>query len=187
MKKEDYRPKNIEFDVNIQTQFPASFGTFKNADEVQEFMSKNFVAINQKITASRFMDNFEKNEIRKEYIDLLELKLPLLEKDLQKALFTLSVAKEEAKDCQENVNATQNEVKALASEVKLGLKDVVCDDLFTWKVPYKGKFYVVTYIENELKVCKVLDIQETEKMELYSSSEKNEQVIETNFAPKSDE
>ena len=181
MKDLNYLPKNVEFDINIQTAFPTTFGKFNNADEAQEFISKNLVAINQRITASRFLDNFEKSEIRKEYQEILESKLPYIEKDLQKANYEFTLAKENLKKCQENLNATQNEVKALAIEVKKGIREMTFDEIHTWKIPYQNQFHIVTFIQNELKVYKIVDITETEKSELFSSSEKNEIFINDNF------
>lgn len=172
--EEFYRPANIEFNVANSGEVPDNLGFFESSKEANEFISKNLTAVNQKITVCRFMDNFEKNELRKEYSELLETKLPFLEKELQKAAAALSIAKKEAADAQEYVNATTNEAKALAVDVKRGLKDISLDDQFSWRVPFQSRYYFFTFIDNQIKLCKISDIPEKEKEELWNAMSENE-------------
>lgn len=172
--EEFYRPANIEFNVANSGEVPDNLGFFENSKEANEFISKNLTAVNQKITVCRFMDNFEKNELRKEYSELLETKLPFLEKELQKAAAALSIAKKEAADAQEYVNATTNEAKALAVDVKRGLKDISLDDQFTWCAAFNGRYHFYTFIDNQLKLCKISDIPEHEKSNLWNAMAENE-------------
>jgi len=139
------------------------------------------VGINQKITVSRFMDNREKTDLRKEYQDILELKMPLVEKELQQASYEYEKAKKALADAKEMVNATTNTVKALANEVKLGIKDITLDDNYTWRVPFEGKYYFYTFMDLQLKLAKVSIIPDYEKTDLYNSMTTNEEFFHGNF------
>jgi len=169
-----YRPANIEFDVANNSIVPDNLGHFESAKEAMDFIHSKMTAVNQKLTVCRFMDNFEKNEIRKEYSELLETKLPFLEKELQKASSVYAQAKKEFSEAQEYVNATTNEAKALAVEVKRGVKDISLDDQFTWRAAYDGKYYFYTFIDNQIKLCKIQDIPDFEKQTLWNAMADNE-------------
>jgi len=184
---EDYRPSHIEFEVANSSIVPDNFGMFETQKEATDFIHKNLTAFNQKITVVRFMDNFEKAEIRKDYSELLENKLPILEKELQKAATALAQAKKEAAEAQECVNATTNEAKALALEVKRGTKDITLDDQFTWRIPFAGRYYFFTYIDKVLKLCKTSDIPEHEKSEIWNAMSENETFFDSNFGTEKSE
>lgn len=188
MQKEiDYRPLNIEFDVATDgTLMPETFGTFETAEDAAKFMAGNLVLSNHSITVSRHMDHVEKKLLREQYENVLENILPINEKKHSIATNELAEAKRKEKEAAETVNATLTEVKALASEVKRGLKEMNLDENFTFKIPFKGRFYFYTYIDKCVRLVKISDIPEHEKGEIFSSSAANEDFIETNFG-KNDE
>lgn len=171
---EFYRPSNIEFDIETSVNVPMCLGEFENEKEVNKFIAENLIGINQAITVKRFMDSVERSQLRKDYQELLELKLPLLERDLNKANAAYNEAKSALSNAKELVNATTNEAKAIALEVKNNVKDIKLDDQFTWRVPFGDKFYFYTYIDKKLQLCKVSDIQSWEKSELFNASYQNE-------------
>ena len=124
----DYRPENIDFDIDGGV-LPSNFGiTFENATEAIQFVGKNLIGVSYKVRANRLMDFVEKAEIRKEYQELLETKIPILEKELAKAKAELDAAKKSFADAIEYVSATTNEAKALALEVKRGIKEIELDE-----------------------------------------------------------
>lgn len=175
----DYRPAIIEFDVANNGLVPDNLGSFKTSQLASDFIGLNLTVINQKITVFRFMDNFEKSEMRKEYNDLLENKIPILEKELMKAHSAYTEAKKVLEDAKESVSATINETKSLAYEVKRGVKDITLDDINTWKVPYNGQFYFYTFIDGAIKLIKISDIPESEKNEIFNEMNKNTEYFET--------
>lgn len=177
--KTDYRPAIIEFDVANNGLVPDNLGEFKTMQLASDFIGKELTGINQKVTVFRFMDNFEKSEMRKEYNDLLENKIPILEKDLMKAHAAYSEAKKILEDAKESVSATINEAKSLAYEVKRGVKDITLDDLYTWKVPYNGQFYFYTFIDGAIKLVKISEIPESEKNEIFNAMNKNTEYFES--------
>jgi len=183
MRDENYRPANIEFDVaHDGTNIPESFGEFETAEEAAKFLGKNFTSINQALTVARHMDQREKQDIRKEYTEILENKLPVYEREMSIAAAEFSDAKKKLSDATEMVSATISEAKSLAKEVKRGLVDIRLDDLFTSRIPYKGRYYFFTYIDKQLELCAIRDIPEHEKGEIWNSMAKNDEFIDNNFA-----
>lgn len=171
---EFYRPSNLEFDIDASVSVPACLGEFENEKEVNKFIAENLVGINQAATVNRFMDSVERAQLRKDYQELLELKLPLLERELNKANAVYNEAKAALSNAKEIVNATTNEAKSIALEVKNNVKTIKLDDQFTWRIPFGDKFYFYTYIDKKLQLCKVADIQSFEKSELFNASAQNE-------------
>jgi ElaB/YqjD/DUF883 family membrane-anchored ribosome-binding protein len=171
----EYRPAYIEFDVASANSIPDVLGNFETLQEASDFIGKQLAGFNQKITVFRFIDNFEKSEIRKEYNELLENKIPILEKELSKATSALAEAKKNMSDAVESVNATINEAKALAMDVKRGVKDITLDDISTWRVPFNGQYFFYTYMDKVLKLAKVQDIPDHEKQDIFSASHKNDE------------
>ena len=172
LENEDYRPVNIEFEV-ASNQIPENLGQFENEKELKDFVNENLVAINEKITAIRFIDATEKHELRTECLDLLENKLPFQKKDLQKAEIQLKQAKDLVSELKQAVEATSSEAENLAVQVKIGTKEMNLDDKFTWRVPYEDKFYYFTFLDKQLKLAKIKDIPEHEKRDIFNDQTKN--------------
>lgn len=171
----DYRPARIEFDVaNTIELIPDTLGKFESLQKAQDFVGENLTGVNQKLTTNRFIDQFEKTEIRKEYNELLENKIPILEKELMKAKSAFDDAKKTLDEAKEYVSATINEAKALAFDVKRGVREITVDDIATWRIALDGVYYFYTYIDGEIRLCKNSIIPDFEKMEIYNSTVKNE-------------
>lgn len=183
METTDYRPQTIEFNVSTDdTIMPLTMGEFPEHDEVEKFIADNkIVTINQALTVSRYMDMIEKNDIRHRYNDLLENILPHLESLHSEAAKIFREAKEEEKMASERVNATVSEAKILAKDVKRGLKDMRVDDIYTHRVPFKGRYYFYTYIDKQLKLCRISDIPDHEKNEIWNVMTANEEALTKAF------
>lgn len=182
MKNEKYRPVHIEFEVaHDGSNMPESFGEFDTPEDVTKFLSASFIAINHGITVSRHMDAKEKSVLRNEITDLLENNLPIYERNLVLATNELNEAKKKQANCQEMVNATITEAKTLAYEVKRGLQDMNLDELFTYRIPYKGRYYFYTYIDGSFRLCSIRDIPEHEKTNIWNAMGKNEEYIDGTF------
>lgn len=180
MKDENYRPAVIEFDVAHDGSLaPETLGTFPTAEDAAKYIGKNLVVVNQALTVSRHMDNKEKNDLRREYSDILENILPVHAKDLSRAENQLAEAKKMQKAAEELYNGTVTSAKQLAAEVKRGLVDIRLDELFTYRVTYKGRYYYYTYMDKQLKLCLIRDIPEFEKSELWNSMAQNEEFIDS--------
>lgn len=183
MENEDYRPKTIVFDVaQDETVMPETLGEFKKHEDAVKFLADaKLTTINQSLTVSRHMDAVEKKEIREQYMDVLENVLPRLEKDHSIKTQALNEAKRAEKDANEMVNASISETKILAKDVKRGLKSINLDDVYTFRIPYKSRYYFYTWIDGELKLVKISDIPEHEKTEIWNAMAANEEFIEKTF------
>lgn len=185
LKEENYRPANIEFDMaHDGSNMPESFGEFQTAEDVSKFLGNNLVSINHALTVARHMDFKEKTEIRQEYNDILENRLPIYEKELSAANQKLAEAKRVVANAQEMVNAATTEAKSLAIEVKRGVKDIKLDDNYTSRIAYRGRYYFYTYIDGKLQLCAIKDIPESEKSEIWNQMAGNETFIDDNFGKK---
>lgn len=184
MEKQPYRPAHLEFDVTTDdSPIPEVLGSFENSEEALLFMQKNFFSTNAGVTVNRFMDNFEKSELRKQYNDILENMLPKFEQEMRNAIDRFNHAKTEKENAIGAVDTYINEAKALAIEVKRGLKEMKLDELFTWKLPYKGRFYYFTFIDNSIRLVKIADMYQNEKEELFSQGKLNEDFFDGTTEP----
>lgn len=183
MKDEFYRPAVIEFEISTDgTNVPESFGQFEEWEDAVKFLRTNLTSINQPLTVNRFLDQKEKITLRSEYQGILENILPEYEKALSNAENELTAAKKKQKDAEEAYKVTVNNAKQLAYKVKRGLQEMNLDDKFTSRIAYKGRYYFFTYIDKELKLCKIKDIPEYEKQEIWNAMAGNEEFIDNNFA-----
>ena len=181
--KTNYRPMNIEFDVaHDGSEMPETFGEFLTDKDMLQFVNENFVAVPYSITVARHMDNYEKNQLRKEYNNILEDIMPAHEKRLANAHIQLEEAKKAFKDATELVNSEFTKSKELAREVKRGLVEMNLDEQFTYRMAFRGRYYIYTYIDKEFKLCKIKDIPESEKTEIWNSMTKNEEFVNLYFS-----
>lgn len=180
--KSEYRPPYIEFDVAPDDSIlPEVLGSFENAEQAQKFMGGNLSAINQSITVKRHMDSVEKREIREQYHDLLENTLPKLEQEHAIMTQELNEAKKAEKQAADMENAAITEAKLLAKEVKRGTKEMRLDDVYTYRVPYKGRYHFYTYMDGVIKLCAIKDIPEHDKSEIWNAMAENDKFIEDNW------
>ncbi|MGV3695530.1 hypothetical protein [Flavobacterium sp.] len=168
----DYLPAVIEFTAKT-VEVPDNLGAFETPEDVQKFMSENFVAMSEQVETDRLIDDFEKEHIRDEYIKELEDRLPeYQERYLERAKET-EQAKDAEKMAKESVNASLNKVETLAREVKKGTTEINLDAAVTYKVPHNGSYFFYTYIDGQLKLAKVKKIPDHELGDLFNSSERN--------------
>lgn len=178
MKKvEDYRPDEIEFTTESNL-VPNQLGQFESEEDARVFMAENLLSVQTKLTAERFMDQFEIEQIREMYSEELEDTLPVLKEDLFKKMEDLERAKQIKKEAEEMVNASLNQIQQLAKEVNERVTEIELDPANTWEVIYDGKRYYYAFIDGILKLAKVADIPIYEMADLISTSEKNARYFE---------
>jgi hypothetical protein len=184
MTNEDYRPEKIEFNVSKDgTHVPESLGEFNSPEEASKFIGSHFTALNRGVTVMRHMDSFEKKTTREDYQEVLENLVPVYEKELSAAELALTNAKATLKNAQEAYDFVIDRAKKLAAEAKRGLKDMILDEKYTYRIPYQGRFYFFTYIDEQLKLCLIREIVESEKTEIWSQMAANEEFIDREYAP----
>lgn len=185
MTTEDYLPNNIEFNVSRDgTNVPESLGEFGTPEEAWKFIGTHLTALNRGVTVSRHMDAFEKKTCREEYSDVLENLVPVYEKQLSAAELALENAKAILKQSKEAYDFVIGRAKNLAAEAKRGLKDMILDERDTFRVPYKGRYYFFTFIDEQLKLALIREIPESEKTDLYNAMGANEEFIDREYTPK---
>lgn len=168
----NYRPDEIDFIVE-SNQVPSSLGTFENADKARLFVAENLLGIQTKVTTERYMDNVEIEALRDMYTQELENELPLLRKELIIKEQELERAKQNAKEAKETVDASYRKITQLADEVNERVTEITLDPEHTWEIPYQNKRHYFTFIDNELKLCKIEDIPSYESADLLTTSERN--------------
>ncbi|MCB0376535.1 MAG: hypothetical protein KDD04_11495 [Sinomicrobium sp.] len=174
---EDYQPKEIVFTLE-NTNVPRSLGKFGSEEEAAAFMKENFLAMQTRYTASRYMDQVETEILRDEYRTELEEVLPELRAEHLTRMEELEMAKENEKIAKEAVFKSINKVQELADKVREGVTEMALDFVNTWKLIYNGKKYFYTYMNGELKLAGVQDVSAYEINELTGNSEKNKTFFE---------
>lgn len=175
--KKDYTPEHIDFGIQTN-EVPTILGEFETLEEVQDFINENFVAMHEKLETTRLMDEYEKEEIRKEYEIELEEKIPIyqLESDIAKA--EAENAKDKEKRAKELVTATINKVLSLSDKVKKGITEINLDAASTYRIPLNGNYYYYTFVNNVLTLAKIREIPDFERSEIFNSSERNKEFFE---------
>lgn len=178
MNTQDYLPENVAFAIKEQDVMPLTLGEFESIEDVNSFIrEQKIVVVNQSLKIDRLMDDFEKNEIRAQYINILEDVIPACKQTLYEKKSDLDHAKEEFKNAQETFSAYENQAYTLAKEVKRGLVEMKLTDVNTFRIPLKGKYYYYTHINKELKLCAIKDIPEHEQKDIFNSTNVNEQIF----------
>lgn len=168
----NYLPAVIEFTAKTN-EVPESLGTFETPEDVQKFMSENFIAMPKQIETNRLLDDFEKDHIRNDYMTELEENLPVYQSQYIERSAETEVAKEAEKRAKETVNASFNKIEALSKEVKKGIAEINLDPATTYEVALNGNYYYYTWINGELKLAKVTKIPDHQVSDLFNSSERN--------------
>lgn len=179
----NYLPAVIEFTAKTN-EVPESLGTFETPEDVQKFMSENFIAMPKQIETNRLLDDYEKDHIRNDYMTELEENLPVYQSQLLERAAETEVAKEAEKRAKETVNASFNKIEALSKEVKKGIAEINLDPATTYEVALNGNYYYYTFIDGELKLAKVMKIPDHQVSDLFNSSERNKAYFEELKNPK---
>lgn len=193
-----YRPAVIEFDLTnpMPTTIPDTLGMFDNEKDVVNFLNKYTNAMPVKISVYRYMDNREKADLRTEYQDILENKIPTLNREHQRAKAAFDEAKSKFDNIKEQLSASRTEAEAIALDVKRGTKEIHLDEMNTFRIAFDDRYFFYTWIDKQLKLCRVSDIPEHEKQELFNAQQKNQEffthpqikeILSENILPKNNE
>ena len=172
----EYLPDSVQFVLNQEPSesIPESLGEFKTVKEVQKFFNENqFITLNPIIEVTRLMDEVEVNDLRGEYISELEESLPELKRNAANASAEFESAKNHLKAQYERVSAAETKVQMLVDEINAGTKEMNPEQSKTFEVAYKNQYLYYTLINGSLKLCKIKDIPDYEKSEIFNSAEAN--------------
>lgn len=173
----NYLPDVIEFTAQTN-EVPNSLGNFETAEEVQQFMAENFIAMHEQIETNRLLDEYEKDHIRMDYMTELEEYLPVYQNQLLERASETEIAKDAEKRAKETVNACFSKIEALSKEVKKGITEINLDPATTYELALNGNYYYYTWINGGLKLAKVKKIPDSQMSDLFNSIEKNKVYFE---------
>lgn len=173
----DYTPDYIDFGIETN-EVPTILGEFETPEQAQSFINENFIYMHEKLETTRLMDEYEKETIRQEYINELEEKLPMYQKELLEKASAAEKAKNEEKEAKEIENASLAKVKLLSAEVKKGITEINLDAALTYRIPLNGNYYYYTFVNNVLTLAKIREIPDFERSEIFNSSERNKEYFD---------
>ncbi|TDO68852.1 hypothetical protein EV143_11836 [Flavobacterium chryseum] len=179
----NYLPAVIEFTAKT-SDVPESLGTFETPEDVQKFMSENFIAMPKQIETNRLLDEYEKDHIRNDYMTELEENLPIYQNQHLERARETEIAKEAEKRAKETVSASFSKIEALSKEVKKGVTEMNLDPATTYEVALNGNYYYYTWLNGELKLAKIKKIPDHDLSDLFNSSERNKTFFESLKATK---
>lgn len=171
----DYEPEELKFVLPdaVKATFPMelNFEDVDNEKDMIKMVNEHFnVMFPENELAMRYLDDFEKDNIRKKYCDLVETKLP-------KAEEALLVAKEEAKriktDAEERLNAVSKQIKDYAAKVIEGTKEKKLPATKTFRIALNGYYLFYAVINSRVLLVKAEKISSYDKSSLWAQEDRN--------------
>lgn len=171
----DYEPEELQFVLPevVKDTFPLelTFGNAENEKEIIKAVNEHFnVMFPENELAMRYMDNFEKDEIRKKYCELVEKELPSAEAELLSA-------KEEAKrlkaDAEEALNSVSRQIKDYAAKVTEGTKEKKLPPTKTFRIALNGYYLFYSVINGRVLLVKAEKISSYDKSSLWAQEDRN--------------
>jgi len=176
----DYRPETIEFVLkeSIKEQFPTTLFENGKPAEIIKAVNDNFVAIfPENEVALRYLDDYEKSEIRDEYCKLVENEQPLKTLQLEEAI---EEAKRIKREAEEKLAAVNETIRSLAQQVKKGTAEFPLDHN-TFRIALNGYYLYYSIVDNVCKLVKAEVIPEWDKKSLWAQEDKNRQAMKELF------
>ena len=186
----NYIPVNIEYvlEENVKETFPLELDFLhldidgkhlKTKAEIVKFIGKHFNATfpdNELVT--RYLDNFEKQNIRDEYCTLQENEVPARKAELEEAL---EVAKKMKRDAEEAYASVLLEVSKYAAEVKHGTTDMRLKSKDTFCIALGGYYLVYNWDKCKQTFVLAKGYEIPDRTELWANEEKNRQAMKEFF------
>jgi hypothetical protein len=169
----DYKPENFIPALPEGVEQEVLNDAELTPEEAQKFMGSSFIAINCKVTAKRFMDEFEISNLRGKYKTILEEDLPEQDGKLIEAHRTLDEAKSAAKIAQDLYNALVQNLRDVAATVKEGTKSHEFGAHEIWKVPIDKQYRYYALIDGHLTLVNVESIPSWEERDLMNAMNNN--------------
>lgn len=190
----DYVPDNIEYvlEDGIKDIFPLELDflsltddklcgekSLKTKADVMKFVNKHFLVTqpdNELVT--RYLDNFEKSNIREEYCMLEENEVPSRKQELEEAL---EKAKKMKKDAEEAYASVLMEVAKYAAEVRLGMVDMRLRSKDTICLALAGHYLIYNWDSNKSKFMLAKAYEIPDPTEVWANETKNRESMKTVF------
>lgn len=183
----DYRPDQINFVLTDETKekFAEVLTLFEGADDVEKVIEKVNEYFNAEfptnVVARRYMDEFEKMNIREEYNQIVENEQPDAERELDAAI---AEAKRIKKDAEDALLAVNKRIKELAARVKEGQEDIKLSNKNTFRIALNGHYLTFTWIDDEVKLAQAEKIPNWDKDKIWAQEDRNRKGMEELFGIK---
>lgn len=183
----DYRPDQINFVLTDETKekFAEVLTLFEGADDVEKVIEKVNEYFNAEfptnVVARRYMDEFEKMNIREEYNQIVENEQPDAERELDAAI---AEAKRIKKDAEDALLAVNKRIKELAARVKEGQEDIKLSNKNTFRIALAGHYLTFTWIDGEVKLATSEKIPNWDKDKIWAQEDRNRKGMEELFGIK---
>lgn len=183
----DYRPDQINFVLTDETKekFAEVLTLFEGADDVEKVIEKVNEYFNAEfptnVVARRYMDEFEKMNIREEYNQIVENEQPDAERELDAAI---AEAKRIKKDAEDALLAVNKRIKELAARVKEGQEDIKLSNKNTFRIALAGHYLTFTWIDDEVKLATSEKIPNWDKDKIWAQEDRNRKGMEELFGIK---
>lgn len=180
----DYRPDQINFVLTDETKekFAEVLTLFEGADDVEKVIEKVNEYFNAEfptnVVARRYMDEFEKMNIREEYNQIVENEQPDAERELDAAI---AEAKRIKKDAEDALLAVNKRIKELAARVKEGQEDIKLSNKNTFRIALAGHYLTFTWIDDEVKLATSEKIPNWDKDKIWAQEDRNRKGMEELF------
>ncbi len=190
----NYVPENIEFVLEEVAKdiFPLELDflslkegnllgdkPLKTKADILKFVGKHFTATfpdNELVT--RYLDDFEKKNIREEYCTLEENEVPARKLELEEAL---EKAKKMKKDAEEAYASVLMEVAKYAAEVRQGTVDMRLKSKNVFCIALAGYYLVYNWDANSEKFQLAKAYEVPDRSEIWANEEKNRECMKTIF------
>lgn len=183
----DYRPADIDFVLSdeVKEKFAEVLVLFPGAENIEEVIAKVNEYFNAEFpsqeVARRYIDEFEKENIREEYNKIVEDELPVAETEQLDAIDRAKRIKKEADD---NLLSVRNRIKELAARVTDGKEDFKLSSKNTFKIAIFGHYLYYSWVDGRVKLVKAEKIPAWDKNKIWSQEDRNRKGMEELFGIK---
>lgn len=175
MVEKDYEPEELLFVLPevVKDIFPLELNFEKagNEKDVIKTVNEHFnVMFPENELAMRYLDDVEKDDIRKKYCNLVENKLPEAEDAL---LDAKERAKKIKSDAEERLNAVSKQIKDYAAKVSEGTKEKKLPATKTFRIALNGYYLFYAVINGRVLLVKAEKISSYDKSSLWAQEDRN--------------
>lgn len=175
MEKEVYEPQELDFVLPeaVRELFPLEL-EFKGCETEKDIIKKvnehfNVMFPENEVTF-RYMDEKEKDDIRKTYCELVEKDLPQAEEALTEAVNTAKSIKSSAES---RLQSVRKQISDLAAEVNDGTVQKKLPSTKTWRIALNGYFLFYSLLNGRVVLVKAEKISSYDKSSLWAQEDKN--------------
>lgn len=171
----DYEPEELQFVLPeaAKDTFPLelTFVNVENEKDIIKAVNEHFnVMFPENELAMRYLDDIEKDDIRKKYCSLVETKLPEAEEAL---LDAKERAKKIKSDAEERLNAVSKQIKDYAAKVTEGTKEKKLPATKTFRIALNGYYLYYSVLNGRVLLVKAEKISSYDKSSLWAQEDRN--------------